>query len=62
MRRFLSSSGVQADFPACVAVEPPGEVKLEQRHLHRAAGCARQADDLIDRHWRWAEQRMISWR
>ena len=39
-----------------VPVEPPGEVELEQRHLNRAGRSARQADDLVDRYRRRAEQ------
>jgi hypothetical protein len=39
-----------------VTVEAAGEVELEQRHLHRARRRARQADDLIDRRRRRAEQ------
>jgi hypothetical protein len=39
-----------------VAVEAPGKVELEQCHLHRAARAARQANELVHRHRRRAEQ------
>src|SRR6185295_2341832 len=53
---FHSSSGLEADPAAGVAVEPPGEVELEQGHLYGAARCPGQTDDLVDRHRRRAEQ------
>jgi hypothetical protein len=37
-------------------IEPTRKVYLEQSHLHRATGIARQADDLVDRDWRRPEQ------
>jgi hypothetical protein len=37
-----------------MAVEPAGEVQLEQRHLHRPARRAGQANDLVHRHRRRA--------
>ena len=44
----------QADLAAGMAVEPAGEVELEQHQLHLARRGARQADDLVDRHRRSA--------
>jgi hypothetical protein len=54
--RFGSSSGSQADFISRVPVEAAGEVEFEQRHLHRTARCAREADDLVNRNRRRAKQ------
>ena len=39
-----------------MTVQPPGEVQFEQNHLHRAAGRARKADNLVHKHRRWPEQ------
>jgi hypothetical protein len=39
-----------------VAFEAAGEIQFEQRHLDGPAARAGQADDLVDRHRRWAEQ------
>ena len=46
----------KADLAPGMAVEAAGEVEFEQHHLHRAAGKPRQADDLVDRSRRRAEQ------
>jgi hypothetical protein len=39
-----------------VPIEAAGEVEVEQRHLHRTARRAGQADDLVYGYRRWAEQ------